>query len=106
MVNETIGRAAMSSRRSFIISENYRTGFQITTLLTTSLARPAFGADAAGAGADDLVAPAMGAGDVHEHVPERFGHAFGMSPAVRHPRRLTLVRRVVCDHVDQLLLRR
>ena len=37
-----------------------------------SLARATFGADAAGAGADDFVAAAMRTGDVHEHVAERF----------------------------------
>ena len=38
----------------------------------TALARAAFGADAAGAGADDFVAAADGTGDAHEDTAERY----------------------------------
>ena len=41
----------------------------------TSLARAAFGADAAGAGANDFVAAADGTGDAHEDAAERYCHA-------------------------------
>jgi len=51
--------------------------------LAATLARAAFCTDAAGAGADDFVASAMRAGDVHEHVSERFGYPFGVAAAIR-----------------------
>ena len=38
----------------------------------TALARAAFGADAAGAGANDFVAAADGTGDAHEDAAERY----------------------------------
>ena len=40
--------------------------------LATALAGPAFGADAAGAGANDFVAAADGTGDAHEDAAERY----------------------------------
>lgn len=43
----------------------------------TALARAAFGADAAGAGANDLVAPANGTGDTHEDATERYCYSVG-----------------------------
>jgi hypothetical protein len=42
----------------------------------------------------------MRAGDVHKHVAERFGDAFGMSAAGGQAAWLTLVRCVVGDDVD------
>ena len=71
-----------------------------------TLARAALGADAAGAGPDHFVAPAMRAGDVHEHVAERFGHALGVGAAVGLSGRIAFVRRVVRDDVDQVLVAR
>ena len=40
-----------------------------------TLARPAFRADATGAGANDFVAAADGTGDPHEDAPERYRHS-------------------------------
>ena len=39
-----------------------------------ALARTAFGADAAGAGANDFIAAAHGTGDAHEDAAERYGY--------------------------------
>jgi len=39
--------------------------------------------------------------DVHEHVPERFLHAIGMTLAIARYLRLAVVRRMARDHVDQ-----
>ena len=41
----------------------------------TPLTCPAFGADAAGAGANDFIAAADGTGDAHEDAAERYGYA-------------------------------
>jgi len=41
----------------------------------TALARAAFGADAAGAGANDFVAAAHGTGDAHEDAAERYRYS-------------------------------
>ena len=77
------------------------------SLSTTPLAGAAFGANAAGASADDFVAAATGTGDVHEDAAERYCYA------VRHVcRRFRSLRGrpAVCaigwmtrDHVDQFL---
>ena len=40
--------------------------------LAAALARAAFGADAAGAGANDFVAAAHGTGDAHEDAAKRY----------------------------------
>ena len=52
-------------------------GFLVTdrAASTTSLARSAFGADAAGAGADDFVAAADRTRNAHEDAAERYCHA-------------------------------
>ena len=42
-----------------------------------ALARAAFGAHAAGAGANNFVAAADGAGDAHEDAAERYRYAIG-----------------------------
>src|SRR5438093_689723 len=52
--------------------------------LAASLACAAFSANAAGAGADHLVAAAMRTDDVHEHVSKRLLHPFGVAAAVAH----------------------
>ena len=41
----------------------------------TALARAAFGANAAGAGANDFVAAAHGTGDAHEDAAERYRYS-------------------------------
>src|SRR5437660_10985368 len=70
-------------------------------MLATTLARPALCANTAGAGPDHFVATAMRTDDVHEHVPERFLHAIGMTLAIARYLRLAVVRRMARDHVDQ-----
>ena len=70
----------------------------------TALARAALGAATAGAGSDHLVAPAMGAGDVHEHVAECFADPLRMGAAVGQAGGAALVRRVLRDDVDQFLV--
>ena len=62
----------------------------VANFLAAPLARAALGADTAGAGADHLVASAMRAGDVHEHVAERFLHALGVAVAVASSREASL----------------
>ena len=52
------------------------------TILATSLTRPALRADSAGAGADDFIAAAMRAGDVHEHPAQRSRDAIGVGVAI------------------------
>ena len=71
-----------------------------------ALARAAFRANAAGAGADHLVAAAMRAGDVHEHVAERFCYTLGVGVAVAGRRRTAFVRRVIRDRHRSLPCRR
>src|SRR5437870_3024981 len=66
----------------------------------TTLAGAALGADAAGAGADDFVAAAVRADDVHEHVAERFLDAIGVAAAVSDHLRFAVVRRMARDHVE------
>ena len=49
----------------------------------------------------------MGAGDVHEHVAERFFHALGMAVAVAaHVGRATSLGEWLRDDVDQFFLGR
>src|SRR2546421_5017204 len=56
-----------------------------------ALARAALGADAAGAGAHYLVAAAMRANDVHEHVAEHLLHSIRVGVPVAAYVRLTFV---------------
>src|SRR2546423_9031508 len=68
--------------------------------LTTALTGAALGANAAGAGADDLVAAAMRADDVHEHVAEHFLYAIRVGVPVAAYVRLTFVRSMARNDVD------
>src|SRR5262249_26906769 len=65
-----------------------------------ALARAAFGANTAGTGADHFIAAAMRADDVHEHVPERFLHAIGVTAAVSDNPWFAIVWCVTRNHVE------
>src|ERR1043166_8253065 len=73
--------------------------------LAAPLAGTTFDADAAGTGADDFVAAAHRTGDSHEDAAKRNRDAVGMAiaiPAMSWGTRI--VRRVICDDIDHLLV--
>ena len=76
-------------------------------LSTAPLAGAAFGANAAGAGADDFVAAADGTGDAHEDAAERYCYAVRVFVAVpvRFSGRPTVraIGWMTRDHVDHFL---
>ena len=77
-----------------------------TMRLATSLARPALGADATGAGANHLVTTAMGTDDVHEHITERFFHPLCVGVAAGYDFRAAFARGIARDHIDQFFFSR
>src|SRR5438105_7613770 len=77
-----------------------------TNSSAAALAGATLGADAAGAGSNHFVAATMRTNDVHEHIPERFLDAIGVTEAVARHLRFTIIRRMARDHVDQFLFAR
>src|SRR5213083_2623148 len=68
----------------------------------TSLACSAFGANAAGACSNHLVAAAYGAGDFHKDAAKRYHDSIGVAVSVSAPPNSGgIIGRMVCDHVDQ-----
>src|SRR5438128_9807674 len=76
------------------------------TTSAAALTRAALGANTAGAGSDHFVTAAVRTNNVHEHVAERFLHAIGMTLAIPRYLRLTVVRRMARNHVDQFFFAR
>src|ERR1700693_1230797 len=77
--------------------------------LAAALAGAALSANATGASADDFVAAAVGTDDVHEHVPQCFLDAIGVALTVAgnlSRDRRTIVRNMICDHVENFFLAR
>src|SRR5947207_6294751 len=76
--------------------------FTATPNSAAALTCPAFGANAARAGADYFVAAADRTGDPHEDAAKRHHYAFRAAVAVSGPPRSGgMVRRILRDHVEQ-----
>ena len=73
--------ARVSNQVRLRFADTKRHDFEMLQLSTrgsssaTALARAAFGADAAGAGANDFVAAAHGTGDAHEDAAVRYRYS-------------------------------